>query len=120
MLATRTQRMSEAAYSAVSSAKVTEGWSEFRSFALSFPALIHTAGLCQAIAIAQADNGDHKQRVVRCVLDAVNAVRTNRITSPEQLASYARTVPAEQYMSLTREIAESATLIKRYTEVLDD
>jgi CRISPR/Cas system CMR-associated protein Cmr5 small subunit len=117
MLATRSQRMSEAAFVAVRNAKQQEGWAEFRSFALKFPALIHTSGLCQAVALAQTD--ERGRRVLGCVIATLAALGGASFTDAAALGTAIRNAPALEYMRLTRLLMEAATLVKRYTEVCD-
>ena len=56
---TKEQSMAEKAYSIVNSRQTEPGFKDYKSFALSFPSLIHTCGLVQAVAFAMAkDKGE--------------------------------------------------------------
>ena len=120
MLATRTQRMAETAFAVVSNRRPnaqTSDAKKYRSFALGFPCLIHTAGLCQAVALAQADSGQG-ENVLADVVTTMQAVDSGTIVDLDSLAKLSREEGPIEYMRLTRLAVQAASLVKRYVEVL--
>ena len=116
-LATRQQRMAEIAFATVQKRKKGNWSKEYRSFAKSFPSLIHSTGLCQAVAFAQAKGKENGSQTQVC-LDVVTVM--GLVGGVAQLAEEARTCQVVQYMRLTRIALQSATWIKRYVEALDE
>ncbi|MCL2011301.1 MAG: type III-B CRISPR module-associated protein Cmr5 [Cystobacterineae bacterium] len=80
--------------------------SNYRSFALSFPALIHTCGLAQAIAFAK-----YKSEPLLEHLEGI-------LHTDGQLADLSRTVPLQHYMLLSQQTLDAACWLKRYAEAL--
>lgn len=110
---TRTQAMAQAAWIAVQPHKAEGGYA---SFAKSLPALIHTAGLCQAVAFAQAGKGLEPQ-----VLEDV--MKTSGLDSGATVLAFAdmcRRAPLPEYMRRTRLMLAAATWVKRYVEALEE
>ncbi len=123
MIHTHTQRLMQAAYSAVKARAAElpqpESFTEdYASFAKSFPALIHGVGLCQAVAYADAkadrDKNQKPSNAQARVLDDLAA-----ILGTQSLAEAARTCSATDYMVLSRFAIEAATLLKRYAETFE-
>jgi len=109
-LSTRRQKMAEHAFSAVQNRGAS---GEYASFARAFPALIHDAGLCQAVAFAQAKGkGSGPQSLV---LEDVALTMQLDLTA-DQLANKARICNVTEYLRLTRLAMEAAGWIKRYVE----
>jgi CRISPR-associated protein Cmr5 len=79
----------------------------YDSYAKSFPALIHTAGLCQAIAFLQAKCPDVLSDVIATIGDASGA---------ESFATRCREAEVPAYMHLTRITLDASIWIKRYVE----
>ncbi len=85
---------------------------EFAAFTKRFPTLIHTCGLCQALAFAQAKDRDD-------YLDDLVAVMKR--PSRETLLGQARSEPVPAYMNLSRDAIKAAGWLKRYAEAsMDD
>jgi CRISPR-associated protein Cmr5 len=112
MITTRTQQMAQRAFDAVGSRKPNQ---QYASFAKSFPALIQTAGLCQAVAFAQAKG--------REVLEDV--IATIGRQSPDgghvavsAFADQCRRAALQQYVRLTRHTLLAAMWVKRFVEAL--
>lgn len=110
MTTTRTQQMAQRAFEAVSR---RIGDDEYASFAKSFPALIQTAGLCQAVAFATAKS--RKSPAVKHVLEDVVATID---AAPETFANDCRTAPLQTYIHLTRRTLQGAMWVKRSIEAV--
>lgn len=111
---TLTQKMSNAAFEKVSHRAT---WSrEFGSFAKSFPALIHTTGLCQAVAFAQSR--DHGKELLSDVV-AVMATAESTIGNVDAFSQRVRQDSTVHYMRLSRLALDAATWVKRYVEALE-
>jgi CRISPR-associated protein Cmr5 len=83
---------------------------EYRQFAKRFPALVHSCGLAQAVAFAQAkDKGDYLDDLARIM----------NITSGQVLGNLSRTVDLVEYQQKSQEAIECATWIKRYAEATE-
>lgn len=87
---------------------------EYLSFARSFPALIHSCGLAQALAFAQAKATDKS-----CHDPFLNDLATvlNQ-GEPEELADKSRTCDLSEYLRLSRHTLTAAGWIKRYADAL--
>jgi CRISPR-associated protein Cmr5 len=110
---TRQQRMAQSAFTHVS--RRGPGIpKEYRSFALSFPSLIQAAGLCQAVAFAQAKGGKNKD-----VLDDVVATLTESNSYQGSFEEDVRQKGVGEYLRLTRLTLQAATWVKRYVEALN-
>ena len=109
---TRTQGMAQAAWIAVQPRK---GTAAYASFAKSFPALIHTAGLCQAVAFAQAKQGPEEQVLV-------DVMKTSGLGEGTVLAfaDACRSAPLPEYLRRTRLMLSAASWVKRYVEALEE
>ncbi len=115
---TRQQRMAEAAFGCVSARKTSAGETapkEYASFAKSFPALLHTAGLCQAVAFSQAKSG----QASHVLEDVVNAMIDPGVPTVATLAQASRQAGPTEYLRLSRIALQAATWIKRYVEALE-
>lgn len=84
---------------------------DYRQFAKRFPALVHSCGLAQAVAFAQAKEKNG-------YLDDLANVMG--ITNNQVLGSISRTVDLVEYQQTTREAIECATWIKRYVEATEE
>jgi len=84
---------------------------EYRQFAKRFPALVHSCGLAQAVAFAQAkDKNDYLNDLARVM----------GITNGQVLGMTSLTVDLVEYQQKTREAIECATWIKRYAEATEN
>lgn len=120
-MVTRQQRMAEAAYNAVSRRQGTDEYASYTSFAKSFPALIHAAGLCQAVAFAQAKGkGTGAQsQVLEDVFVVYNAVSNSQFPGVGAFADAVRSKEVTEYLRLSRLSLLAATWVKRYVEALE-
>jgi CRISPR-associated protein Cmr5 len=84
---------------------------EYRQFAKRFPALVHSCGLAQAVAFAQAKDKDDYLNDLARVMD---------ITNGQVLGNLSRTVDLVEYQQKTKEAIECATWIKRYAEATEE
>lgn len=109
---TRGQRMAQSAFGRIQSRAGGKDKKEFAGFAKRFPALIHSCGLAQALAFAQAKAPDG-------YLDDL-AVAMNFDRKKDVLLKEAREAALAEYMRLSREALEAAGWLKRYAEVLLD
>jgi CRISPR-associated protein Cmr5 len=117
-IVTRQQKMAEVAYGAVIARKGTK---EYTSFAKSFPALIHAAGLCQAVAFAQSKGkgGKPPSQVLEDVFAVFKAVSNARYSGLEEFVAHVRTKPVTEYLRLSRLSLLAATWVKRYVEAVE-
>ena len=81
---------------------------KFKSFALSFPALIQGCGLAQALAFAQAKGPD----------GFLNDLAVIMKENGDGLCESARKAELTVYMRLSRDALDAATWLKRYAEAL--
>ena len=107
-IVTRAQRFAQRAYACVAK-RHGAGQDEYARFAKRFPALIHSCGLAQALAFAQAKAPKGFLEDFATALsqgsrdDVLKASRENNVTS---------------YMRLSRESLIAAGWLKRYAEAL--
>lgn len=113
---TRMQAYAQRAYKCVAARKGEgeEKFAEYTRFAKSFPALIHSCGLCQAIAFAEAKQ--HRELLE----DVVQVLEDPSIPVAEKLAEEARTAMVVQYLLWSRRTLLAAVWLKRYVEALSD
>lgn len=96
------------AYAKVTERVKGEGIDKYKSFALSFPALVHSCGLAQAIAYAQAKAlPEYPQDLAYVVMKEMDI---------ETLAQKARTANLPEYRRLTLDVISASSWIKRYVE----
>ena len=111
---TKEQLMAQKAFERVSRQQKTsgeEGLKDYKSFALSFPSLIHSCGLVQAIAFAMAkDKGGYIDDLQK-VFDTVD--------SAGDLQTRSREAHVMEYMRITRHAISAASWIKRYCQASD-
>ncbi len=106
---TKTQRLAAAAFREVHG----KSDSEQRSFARSFPSLIHTSGLCQAVAYARTKgpNGPtYLESLSRVLRELGHAGCDDR----ERLAMTVHELPTIDYVRLSRDALEVANYLKRF------
>ena len=105
---TRQQQWAEKAYTCVNAMKGKPNEEEYARVCKSFPALLHTAGLCQALAFAEAK----KHR------DYVSHLSGILGQNSETLQALSRQADVLEYQRLSREAIFAATWLKRYAEAL--
>ncbi|MBQ6417398.1 MAG: type III-B CRISPR module-associated protein Cmr5 [Synergistaceae bacterium] len=108
---TNEQLMAKAAYDAVEKRKEEADFKDYKSFALSFPALIHSCGLVQAVAFAKAKKKDG-------FIDDIQSV-FNKIDDAGDLQKRSREADITEYMRITRHAISAASWIKRYCQATD-
>lgn len=114
---TKEQLMAQKAYErvAIRSDEENFDFKEYKTFALSFPSLIHTCGLVQAIAFAKKDTKGKDSRIKNGYIDDLQAV-FDEIDSAGDLAKKSREAPVMEYMRITRHAISAASWIKRYCQ----
>lgn len=106
---TKQQERAKKAYECLSLEKQIAD--EYRQFAKRFPALVHSCGLAQAVAFAQAkDKNDYLNDLAKVM----------GITNGQILCRVSRTIDMVEYQQKTREAIECATWIKRYAEATEE
>ena len=105
---TREQRMAETAFKRIEQRASEEKSDEYLSFANSFPSLIHSCGLVQAVAFAQAKKKTN-------LLEDLAEVLSKPLN---QLTVDAKSRPLASYMLLSREALLAAGWLKRYAQAL--
>ncbi|MDD1703031.1 MAG: type III-B CRISPR module-associated protein Cmr5 [Methanoregula sp.] len=83
---------------------------DYLQLARSFPALVHSCGLVEAVAFVTA-KGDHTGR------DYLSHLREVMMRNCD-LADESRQAPLSRYQQLSRDAIDSATWLKRYAETL--
>ncbi|RMH34845.1 MAG: type III-B CRISPR module-associated protein Cmr5 [Nitrospirae bacterium] len=100
---TRSQQFAQRAYQRIAARNPDD---EYRSFARSFPSLIHTCGLAQALAFAKAKEKSDYLEDLAAVLS----------TQADTLERHSREHPVSGYIRLSRNALEAANWLKRYVE----
>lgn len=109
---TNNQKMAQAAYDRIIDRQRSK---EYASFARSFPSLIHSCGLAQAVAFAMAK--EHKD-YAGDLADILKAAGHPEAASADALDKTARTTPVAAYVRLSRNALQAAGWLKRYVEAL--
>lgn len=107
---TNNQKMAQAAYQRIAARNPDR---EFASFARSFPSLIHTCGLAQAVAFARAKKREQYLDDLAYVLNAIDHAQAD---SPDTLERATREHPVPAYVRLSRNALQAAGWLKRYVE----
>ena len=108
---TKEQLMAREAYISVETRRNESGFKDYKTFALSFPSLIHSCGLVQALAFANAkDKGGYISDLQK-VFD--------KIDSAGDLLVKSRETPVMEYMRITRHAISAASWIKRYCQAIN-
>lgn len=113
-ITTREQGMAQRAFERAKSADSDD----YRRFAKSFPALIRTAGLCQATAFADARGVAHRM-VLADVVHVTGLGLAGEGTAATKFANHCRSAELPDYMRATRLALQGATWLKRYVEALE-
>ena len=109
---TRQQRMAQVAFEKVRQvqSKSDTNQKDYSRFAKQFPALIHSCGLCQAVAFAYAkDHRDH-------VSHLAEVMEMDR--EPHAFMEKIRRANTVEYLRLNRIGLQAASWLKRYAEAL--
>ena len=104
--------MAQVAWARVEKRSGAGNFSEYNSFSLAFPALIHSCGLVQAVAFAVTKDKDKDfLRDLQDVFDAVD--------SAGDLKTCSREAGLAEYTRISRHAIAAASWIKRYCQALD-
>jgi CRISPR-associated protein Cmr5 len=107
------QKMAQTAYERLSTRQLND---KFASFARSFPSLVHSCGLAQAVAYAKAKNHDDYLVDLAFVL---NSVGHSEAASADSLEQATREQPTAAYVRLSRNTLLAAGWLKRYVEAAE-
>ncbi|WP_037586643.1 type III-B CRISPR module-associated protein Cmr5 [Stenoxybacter acetivorans] len=112
---TRQQQWARIAFEQVSSyiEKKDADKKKYRSFARSFPSLVHSCGLAQAIAFAQAK--EKEERTI--LLEHLNKI-IYKDTPGKKLEDKYLSTDVLDYIHLSRQVLDVAGWLKRYAEAL--
>lgn len=113
---TNSQKMAETAYSSIVQRIRNlnkEARDKYTSFARSFPSLVHSCGLAQAVAFAKAKHHDQYIEDLSVVL---NAIGHSEATSADSLVRATREHSVQAYVRLSRNTLQAAGWLKRYVE----
>jgi CRISPR-associated protein Cmr5 len=113
-LQTNSQKMAQTAYDRIRQRQPTR---EFASFTRSFPSLLHSCGLAQAVAFAKAKGHDPYLQDLAVVLRSVGHSEAETADSLER-ATREHAVPA--YIRLSRSTLQAAGWMKRYVEAVEE
>ena len=120
MKLTNSQKMAQAAYERIAERPPDR---EFASFARSFPALVHSCGLAQAVAFAQAKGAPEKGKerkppgkYLDDLAAVLAAVGHSDAATADGLVAATRASAVPVYIRLSRNALEAAGWLKRYAE----
>ncbi|MDD3564580.1 MAG: type III-B CRISPR module-associated protein Cmr5 [Methanothrix sp.] len=102
---TREQKRAQAAYDCIK--EVTGNYQEYVQMTKKFPALVHTCGLAQAVAFADAKDGDEYLKHLTKVMGLEG-----------DLGERSRNTDIIDYQRYSREAMAAATWLKRYAEAV--
>ncbi|GIW78268.1 MAG: hypothetical protein KatS3mg105_0075 [Gemmatales bacterium] len=114
---TRSQTMAQAAYQRIAGRNNGKPTKEYATFAKKFPALIHTCGLAQAVAFAEAKKENTYLGDLVVVLQAAGY---RDLRNQGVLASRSREAELATYLRLNRDALLAAGWLKRYVEALGE
>ena len=110
---TKEQAMAREAYIRVEKRhqELRDDFKVYKSFALSFPSLIHSCGLVQAVAFALAKDKNAYIKDLQEVFDTIDSAGDLQVRSRE--------APIMEYMRITRHANSAASWLKRYCQASD-
>jgi len=123
---TRSQKLAQAAYACVEQRKNGKDFGEYETVARKFPALIHTCGLAQAAAFAQAkrkkdkSTGGAECEYLADLAAVLIAGGHAEFPDANGLAAHTRTDGLTTYLRLSRDAIDAAVWLKRYAEALSE
>ena len=109
---TKEQSMAQKAFLRVSERQAEPNFSDYKSFALAFPSLIHTCGLVQAVSFACSKKKNKYIEDLQAVF--------NEIDNAGDLATRSREAMIMEYMRISRHALSAASWIKRYCQAAPD
>src|SRR5262249_30522536 len=111
------QRMAKAASDRIRQRKPDD---PYRSVAREFPTLVHSCGLAQALAYAQAKGGSH-ERYAQDLVRVLAVAGHEQVGSAEQLARRIRDdLWVTQYIRLSRDALTAAVCLKQAIAAADN
>jgi len=113
MPGTRNQEYAQRAFHRVQDGNLATN-EKYASFAKSFPALLHSCGLCQAVAFADA------KKHADLLDDLVAVLADDAARDRYDLATKAREADVTKYLHLSRDVLSASVWIKRYVEALEE
>lgn len=108
---TKEQKMAQKAWVRVAERSKDKTFGEYTSFALAFPALIHSCGLVQAVAFAAAKKQENYLADLQEVFNAIDQAG--------DLKERSREAELAEYTLISRHALAAASWIKRYCQALD-
>ena len=108
---TKEQSMAQQAFLRVSERQSESDFNDYKSFALTFPSLIHSCGLVQAISFACSKK---KNKYLEDLQAVFNEIDTG------DLAQRSREALIMEYMRISRHALSAASWIKRYCQAAPD
>ena len=122
-MVTNEQKMAQKAFERISERKAKlapKEFKEYRSFAMSFPSLIHTCGLVQAMSFAQAKSGLRKKNHANYYIEDIDTVFAE-VDKAGKLVEASRTEDKlTDYMRMTLHALSAATWLKRYCQAFSE
>lgn len=124
---TRSQRLAQAAFPRIQNRMRVlreKAFDEYRSFVKKFPALIHTCGLAQAVAFAEAKGAQKdpnkpkkpEMLYLEDLADVLTHCGHDGVCTPADLGKKTRGEPLSGYLRLSRDAINAASWLKRYVE----
>jgi len=113
-LQTNSQKMAQAAYGRI---RQRQPEREFVSFTRSFPSLVHSCGLAQAIAFAKAKGHD---QYLQDLAEVLGAVGHSEAVTADKLEQATRECDVPGYIRLSRSTLQAAGWMKRYVEAVEE
>lgn len=115
MVQTNSQKMAQMAHASVRQHASPGAPEKYASFARSFPSLVHTCGLAQAVAFAKAKGHGQYLGDLAAVLNEIGHAEA---TSVDSLEKATREHPVLAYVRLSRNVLQAAGWLKRYVEAV--
>ncbi len=109
---TKEQSMAQKAFLRVSERQSESDFNDYKSFALTFPSLIHSCGLVQAVSFACSKKKNKYVEDLQAVF--------NEIDNAGDLATRSREAMVMEYMRISRHALSAASWIKRYCQAAPD
>ena len=106
---THEQKMAEAAFECVAKRREKpDKFDDYCSFSSSFPTLIHSCGLAQALSFAAAKGKENYIEDLQAVLDSLGKAGN--------IAERSRKAEIMEYIRISRRAISAAAWIKRYAQ----
>lgn len=115
----QSQIFAEKSYERIAAKPKDSTFSEYLSFARSFPSLVHTAGLAQAVTFAKAKN--HDKGFLEDLIAVLYADPRYKNQSNQKVEAFINEIQKcnlDTYILLSRRAMIAAGWLKRYAEAL--